>query len=50
MSSACQERIAARLLDNIREEQGVGKNGTVQIRGRGAHPKTITFGKTTVER
>ena len=50
MSSACQERIAARLLDNIREEQGVSKNGTVQIRGRGAHPKTITFGKTTVER
>ena len=50
MSSACQHRIAAKLLDNIREEQGVGKSGTVEVKGRGAHPKTITFGKMKVER
>ena len=50
MSSACQHRIAAKLLDNIREEQGVGKSGTVQVKGRGAHPKTITFSQTKVER
>ena len=50
MSSACQERLAVRLIDNLREEKGVGKSGTMQIRGRGAHPKTITFGKTIVER
>ena len=50
MSSASQQRLAAKLLDNIREDQGVQKNGTLKIQGRGAHPKTITFGKTKVER
>ena len=50
MSTACQHRLIARLLDNVREEQGVGKNGTIEVKGRGAHPKTITFGKTIVER
>ena len=50
MSSACQHRLIARLLDNVREEQGVGKNGTIEVKGRGAHPKTITFGQVKVER
>ena len=50
MSSASRQRITAELLDNIREEQGVGKNGTIEVKGRGAHPKTITFGKIKVER
>ena len=50
MSSASQQRLAAKLLDNIREEQGVAKNGTMQIKGRGAHPKTITCGKIKAER
>ena len=50
MSSASQQRVAAKLLDNIREEQGVAKNGTMQIKGRGAHPKTITCGKIKAER
>ena len=50
MSSASKQRVAAKLLDNIGQEQGVGKNGTMKIQGRGAHPKTITSGKTKVER
>ena len=50
MSAASQECVAAKLLDNLREEQGVGKNGTMKIQGKGAHPKTITFGKAKVER
>lgn len=43
MSSASQQRVAAKLLDNLPEDQGVGKNGTMRI-------KTITFGNTKVER
>ena len=50
MSSASQQRVAAKLLDKLKEDQGVGKNGTMKIQGRGAHPKTITFGNTKVER
>ena len=50
MSSASKQRVTAKLLDNLREEQGVGKNGTMKIQGRGANPKTITFGSAKVER
>ena len=50
MPSASQQRLAARLLDNIREEQGCGKNGILKLQGKGPHPKSISFGKTKVER
>ena len=50
MPSTSQQRVTARCLDNIREEQGVGKNGTIEVKTRGPNPKTINFGKPKEER
>ena len=45
MPSTSQQRVTARSLDIIREDQGVGKNGTMEVKTRGPNPKTVTFGK-----
>ena len=50
MSSAAKQRMASRILDDVREEQGVSKTGSVKLQTRGPHPKTITFGNIKVER
>ena len=50
MPSTSKERVTARSLDNIREEKGIGKNGTMEVKTRGPNPKTITFGKPKTER
>ena len=50
MPSTSQQRVTSRCLDNIREEKGIGKNGTMQVKTRGPNPKTITFGKPKAER
>ena len=50
MPSTSQQRVTARSIDNIREEQGVSKNGTMQIKTRGPNPKTLSFGKPKEEK
>ena len=45
MPSTSQQRVTARSLDYIREELGVGKNGTMELKTMGPNPKTINFGK-----
>ena len=50
MPSQSQQRVTARSLDNIREQKGIGKNGTMEIKTRGPNQKTITFGKPKIEK
>ena len=50
MPSTSQQRVTARSLDYIQEEQGVGKNSTMELKTRGPNPKTINFGKPKEEK
>ena len=50
MPSQSQQRVTARSLDNIREQKGIGKNGTMELKTRGPNQKTITFGKPKTEK
>lgn len=50
MPSTSQQRVTARSIDNIREDQGVSKNGTMEIKTRGPNPKIISCGKPKAEK
>ena len=50
MPSTSQQRVTARSIDNIREEQGISKTGTMEIKTRGPNPKIITCGKPKAEK
>ena len=44
MPTNSKQRMAAALLDDIREEQGVRRNGLLEIKTRGPHPKIVGIG------
>ena len=50
MPSTSQQRVTARSIDNIREDQGISKDGTMEIKTRGPNPKTLSFGKPKAEK
>ena len=52
MPSTSKQRIVSKLLDNLREDQGVNpkKPGTLKLATRGSHFKTITIGPVRPQR
>ena len=52
MPSTSKQRIVSKLLDNLREDQGVNpkKPGTLMLATRGSHFKTITIGPVRPQR